>query len=171
MKICPACQENNHDAAELCLLCGAPLPAAPGVSIAPVSMDHGEEVLLPAAPPEPPAGSVALAVYHDTVPHIVAYFVVETDTMLIGREDPGQGIFPDLDLERLARYGVGASHVSRRHARLTRCAGELTLVALAGSTGTQLNRQLLRGGERATVRPGDRIILGGRVRMKLMRFA
>ena len=172
MKICPACRESNHNAAEFCLLCGAPLPATPR-PLSPATAaggDPGDLLVLPAGPPEPSPGSLALAIYHDEEPRVVHYHPIETDTLLIGREDPARHVFPDIDLDSLSQDGVSAHHVSRQHARLTRRRVHLELEVLPGSTGTQVNRSLLRGGDAIPVHAGDRIILGGKVRMKLIQF-
>lgn len=169
MKICPACQENNHDVAERCIMCGAHLPTLPERGEV---FEGGGEVLMPAGPAALPSGTLALAVYHDREARVVAYVPIESDMTLVGREDAARGIFPDVDLGRLDGESVQAEHVSREHLRLVRRPGSSVVVleVLPGSTGTQLNRRLLRGGEQSSLEVGDRIILGGRVRMKLVRF-
>ncbi|MEL6181137.1 MAG: FHA domain-containing protein, partial [Myxococcota bacterium] len=160
MKVCPACQESNHNAAEFCLLCGAPLPitAQPLTTSTAVGADPGDLLVLPAGPPEPESGVLAVAVYHDQEPRVVRYFAIETDTILIGREDPARHVFPDIDLDSLHQEGVSADHVSRQHIRLTRRPKHLELEVLQGSTGTQVNRSLLQSGETTPVHAGDRII-------------
>ncbi len=179
MKICPVCQESNHDAADLCMLCAAPLLALPSQRDAfdrlnpagrsPAGAPDQGELLLPAEPAAP-VDTLALAVYHDLEPRVVAFFPLDGDVTLIGREDAEGGVFPEVDLSRLAASGVLATSVSRRHARLLRHADRLTLEVLPGATSTQLNRDLLHDGARVAVRAGDRIILGARVRMKLIQF-
>ena len=170
MKICPACQENNHDAAERCIMCGAQLPALPERAEVRAEGEKGE-VLMPAGPAALAPGTLALAVYHDREPRVVAYVPIESDMTLVGREDAVRGIFPDVDLGRLDGEAVQAEHVSREHVRLVRRpSGELVAEVLPGSTGTQLNKRLLRGGDSAEVTEGDRLILGGHVRLKLVRF-
>lgn len=166
MKICPVCQESNHDMADACMLCGAELPALPSQSTDEAHPD--DELLLPQEPPEPVG--LALAVYHDREKRVVAFFEFVGDVALIGREDAASGLFPEIDLGALSARGVSASHVSRRHARLLRHRGQLLLEVLPGTTGTQLNRQLVDAGQTVPISPGDRIILGGRVRTKLMDF-
>ena len=169
MKICPACQESNHDAAEVCIMCGAHLPELPVRSQVRVAEASGE-VLMPRGPTPPPPGTLAIAVYHDLEARVMAYHPIETDMTLVGREDAGRSIFPDLDLGRLEHDAVQAERVSREHLRILRRPAGLTLEVLPGSTGTQLNKTLLAEGTTAPLRAGDRIILGGRVRLKLIQF-
>lgn len=165
MKICPVCQESNHDVADFCMICAAPLPALPSPSTDEALED--DELLLPSEP-TPPAGKLALALYHDLEPRVVAFFALEGDVALIGREDASRGLFPDVDLGPLTSAGVSASHVSRQHARVLRIHDRLLLEVLPGTTGTQVNRALIDGGHSVELEPGDRIILGGRVRLKLV---
>ena len=169
MKICPACKESNHDAAEGCIMCGAPLPQLPAQR-SPSGEDPSAEVLMPRGPQAPASGTLALALYHDLEPRIVAWFPIDTDMTLIGREDANSGIFPDVDLARVDRGDVQAERVSREHARLLRSARGLVLEVLPGSTGTQVNRSIAKEGSSTVIVPGDRVILGGRVRMKLVQL-
>jgi pSer/pThr/pTyr-binding forkhead associated (FHA) protein len=97
---------------------------------------------------------------------------VINDITLIGREDPQRDIFPDVDLSRLEHHGVSASRVSRQHLRLLHQGGKYYLFIYRGSTGTQVNQQIItepRYGKRFEINVGDRIILGGKVRFKLTR--
>lgn len=167
MKICPSCQESNHDAADSCLLCGAALPALPQGSS---PQDRQGALLLPSEPPAPPAGTLALAVYHDSQPRVVAYLPLRGDMALLGREDPARDNLPELDLAPLAAKGVSAQYASRRHALLLRRPQGLALRVMPETTGTQLNQQLVPDGHEVPIAPGDRLILGGRVRTKLMQF-
>lgn len=169
MKICPSCQESNHDAADLCLLCGARLPVLP-VQSETVVADGDPQILLPVGPAEPPRGALAIALYHDTEDRVLHYHVIESDTTLIGREDAARSVYPDLDLSRFVTDGVAAERVSRQHARLIRRGRRLELEVIEGSTGTQVNREIVAAGTRVTVEVGTRIVLGARVRTKLVQF-
>lgn len=165
MKICPVCQESNHDVADVCMLCGASLPELP---IQRHDADQGDQLMVPAREPEPPRGALALAIYHDREARVIAYYALDADVSLIGREDAARGVFPDIDVSALQAQGVSAPHVSRQHARLLRLHGRLWLEVLPGSTGTQLNRTLVQPGATVPVAAGDRVIFGGRVRTKLV---
>ena len=168
MKICQVCQESNHDAAQQCILCGASLPELPTQPETRSQEEH-QDLLLPAEP-KAPADKVALAVYHESQNRVVAFFPIENDIVSIGREDPASGHFPDIDISALDSSDVSASFVSRRHARILNQPGGLWLQVMANTTGTQVNRTLVAPGQSARIDIGDRIILGGRVRMKLMQF-
>ena len=128
----------------------------------------------PAEPAKPPPGSLVVTVFHDTEPRAVHYHRVETDIVMIGREDPKQEVFPDVDVSRLASAGVAAAHVSRKHARIFRAQEDgqekYYIFPFKGSTGTQLNKTLLTEGVRAEIKPGDRLVLGTKVRMKFERL-
>jgi pSer/pThr/pTyr-binding forkhead associated (FHA) protein len=142
MRICAECQENSHDFAVLCAVCGERLQ-----------------------------GRLALAAYHDAEPRVVAYLPVEGPACVIGRMDPSGGVFPDVDLARLVPLGVSAGHVSRRHCTVLRGTADALTLAVEGETsGTQLNRTLVSDGGRVAISVGDRLVLGGRVRLKLVRI-
>ncbi|MFQ5654415.1 MAG: FHA domain-containing protein, partial [Planctomycetota bacterium] len=116
------------------------------------------------------AASFALEIYHDTEARVVHTHPVVNDITLIGREDPHRDIFPDLDLGKLADDGVSAQHVSRQHLRLLRQGERCYLFIYKGTTGTQVCKEVIepsRYGKRFEINVGDRIILGGKVRMKL----
>ncbi len=168
MKICPTCQESNHDAADLCMLCGAELPVLPeqgGVG------GEGGPILLPSQPANPPVGTLAIAVYHDTEPRVVAYLPLLGDVCGLGREDASASQFPELDLSEAAGKGASVAYASRQHATILRDpSGQLTLVTHKRTTGTQVNRTLVEDGSRTAVCAGDRLVLGGRVRLKLVQF-
>ena len=115
-------------------------------------------------------GTVVLQVYHDDEPRVVHSYPIVHDITLIGREDPQRDIFPDLDLGPLSKEGVSVGHVSRQHLRLLRDGQKFYLFVYKGSTGTQVCKSLVdpsQYGKRFEIEVGDRIILGGKVRMKL----
>ena len=124
------------------------------------------------ATPPPVKGSVIIQVFHDSEPTVVHTHPVVNDITLIGREDPRRDIFPDLDLGTLADKGVSATRVSRQHLRLLRRSDQYYLFVYRGSTGAQVNNKLIDDsfyGKRFSIEVGDRIILGGKVRLKLTR--
>jgi hypothetical protein len=128
----------------------------------------------PATSPVPTAkpvnGQAVLQVFHNTEPRVVYSHPVVNDVTLIGREDPQRDVFPDLDLGKLTDQGVSVSRVSRQHLRLLRQGDRYFLFIYRGSTGTQVNKELVdesHYGKRFEIDIGDRIILGGQVRLKL----
>jgi pSer/pThr/pTyr-binding forkhead associated (FHA) protein len=154
------------------------LPPTEAVLPDPESLFPTPETVLP--PPEtvlpPPSESAlpikaALAVYHDTEPRVVFSYDILNDITLIGREDPQRDVFPDLDLAKLEKDGVSARSASREHMRLLRQGNQFFLFIFRGSTGTQVNKNLVaenQYGKRFEIQLGDRIVLGGKVRMKLV---
>ena len=116
------------------------------------------------------SGTVVLQVYHDSDPRVVLTYPIVHDITLIGREDPHRDVFPDLDLGPLAKEGVSVNHVSRQHLRLLRDGDRFFLFVYKGTTGTQVCSSLIEPsqyGKRFEISLGDRIVLGGKVRMKL----
>jgi len=133
-----------------------------------------ESAAMPPASPLPTDtrvdGQAVLQVFHNTEPRVVHSHRVVNDVTLIGREDPQRDVFPDLDLGKLMDQGVSVTRVSRQHLRLLRQGDRYFLFVYRGSTGTQLNKELVdesRYGKRFEIQVGDRIVLGGQVRLKL----
>jgi hypothetical protein len=76
----------------------------------------------------------------------------------IGRVDPGQEIWPELDLTPDQGYECG---VSRCHAILQPSAMGVELVDCGSTNGTQLNSQHLNPEQPRLLKNGDHIKLGG----------
>ncbi len=75
----------------------------------------------------------------------------------IGRWDADNGIFPDVDLERVDPE----SKISRRHARISFESGTYHIEDLGSTNGTFINRgQRLIPGRKHPLNDGDEIILG-----------
>lgn len=75
----------------------------------------------------------------------------------IGRWDADGGIFPDVDLDS----DDPEAKVSRRHARITRRAGQYYIEDLGSTNGTFVNRgRRLLPGDRQSLRDGDEVIVG-----------
>jgi hypothetical protein len=162
-----------------------PPPPAPPIDISAEALPAGEAIAAIAAsnpvpstdvasPPPSPApsltGKLVIEVYHDSEPRVVHTHPVVNDITLIGREDPQRDVFPDLDLGKLERLGVSATRVSREHLRLLRLGHRFYLYIYPGTTGTQVNKNVIdesRYSKKFEVQIGDRIILGGKARLKL----
>jgi hypothetical protein len=109
---------------------------------------------------------VCLVVYsEDRKP--IHYCRIEKDVTMIGRSDPVRGDFPDLDLAELFEESV-ARRVSRKHAIVMRSreTQQCVLRALAGNTGTQVEKELVEPMRDCPLVDGTRVILGGTVRVK-----
>jgi hypothetical protein len=79
------------------------------------------------------------------------------DESHIGRWDADGGIFPDVDLDS----DDPEAKVSRRHARITRRAGQYYVEDLGSTNGTFVNRgRRLLPGDRQPLRDGDEVIVG-----------
>jgi hypothetical protein len=106
--------------------------------------------------------------YSDTKPRQpIRYFAINKDVLVIGRQDPVRGDFPDVDLGSLLDASL-ARKVSRRHAEVLRARDTQTyrLRPLPGNTGTQVGKELASAGEEYQLTDGTPIVLGGAVWMK-----
>jgi hypothetical protein len=131
----------------------------------------------PAPPPEipnmsatvqdrPMPGAHCLVLYGpDKQP--LRFFVLSKDVTLIGRQDPVEASFPEIDLAEFLDEAT-ARRVSRQHALIlhARINNSYSLRPLAGNTGTQLESEMLTAQQDYPLKPGQRIILGGVVRFK-----
>lgn len=140
---CPACGASVGVDDEFCDNCGAALKEAeaPAVEVEAVPAvagprlvvaDTGAEIPLPAG-----------------------------DEILVGREDPISGIFPDIDL---TPHGGEEGGVSRKHVRIRARNGVYTVEDLNSTNFTFLNRQRLTPASPQPVGDGDELRLG-RVRL------
>jgi CheY-like chemotaxis protein len=80
-----------------------------------------------------------------------------TDSMVIGRSDNDQRIFPEIDL---LPYNAFAMGVSRKHAVIEIFEGRLYLKDLNSTNGTRLNNVPLHPHQRYRIRHGDQIMIG-----------
>jgi len=85
--------------------------------------------------------------------------------IILGREDPVSGVFPDIDLDP---YGGHEAGVGRRHARLIIKSGQVYLEDLDSVNGTAVNRQRIPAHQPVPLKSGDEVRLG---KMALMYFA
>ena len=149
---CPVCHTSVEPGDTFCSNCGASLKAAP----APVPA--AEPAALPpaeATPPPPPPAVVG--------PHLV---VVESGAeiplpakaeILLGREDPVSGIFPEVDM---TPHGGEEGGISRRHARIIVDGGLYYVEDLDSTNYTFVNKQKLVPKTPQVVSDGDEIRLG-----------
>lgn len=77
--------------------------------------------------------------------------------IIIGREDPVSGTFPDVDLE--AHDGLNQG-VSRRHAKITVENGQVVIEDLNTVNHTHLRGQQLVPGQKFPLNNGDEVVLG-----------
>jgi hypothetical protein len=147
-----------------------PLPPPPLAFPAP-SLATETPLSMPVAPAKgqpvrPPVGSPFLTlVGPEREP--LQFFVLSRDATLIGRLDALAGIFPEIDLDEWLDPAL-ARKVSRQHALTLRhrARGGFSLRPLAGNTGTQLDTEMVLPLQDYPLQPGQRLILGGVVRLK-----
>ena len=138
---CPACGAAVEPGDTFCSDCGAALqPVAPPAP-APVT-----EV-----PPTAPAGPRLVVVDSG------AEIALQAEEVLIGREDPVSGVFPDVDL---TPHGGEEGGVSRRHARLFVEGGAYYIEDLDSTNFTFVNKQKLAPKTRQALKDGDEIRCG-----------
>ncbi len=114
----------------------------------------------------PAPGTPCLVLYGaDRKP--LRYFPLSRDVTLIGRLDPVQGNFPDVNVDACVDP-ASARKVSRRHALVlrSRADGSVRLRPLGGNTGTQIENDMVMPEADYLIAPGTRFILGGGVRFK-----
>jgi hypothetical protein len=151
----------------------APEPVAPTAApepVAPISEPAAAPVSapveLPAPPvniPEPPAPPVA-----PPQPAVAPRLILDeggkelplpTDKaeIIVGREDPISGIFPEIDL---TPYGGEGGGVSRQHARISRANGQWTITDLNSTNYTRVDGNKLDPSLPAPIKDGARIQFG-----------
>jgi len=171
---CPACGHPNVPGAVFCENCGeemSAMPAAqpaapPEIAIAeapaPVSVPESAQEAAPAPVVEPAPVPAALLT---AIPGSLLLRMTNTNlripadkqVIVIGREDPVSGIFPDIDLDP---HGGLEAGVGRQHAQLLLQDGLLYLEDLNSVNGTVLNRQRLAPRQPTLLKDGDEIRLG-----------
>ena len=84
-------------------------------------------------------------------------FDIEEGSNLIGRWDPDEGAFPEIDLESEDEE----AKVSRKHAVVVRTGMQVTLEDIGSKNGTFLNRgpRLVQGAPQ-TLAHGDEVVVG-----------
>jgi pSer/pThr/pTyr-binding forkhead associated (FHA) protein len=169
MITCPYCQHQLLEGTILCPECGA-------------SVIQPEEAGPPQQPlrPEPDSGSEQAPAASSgrttatIAPTQLRFLVLNSGRMLfcplseialIGRADPANGVFPELDLTQDNGYMAG---VSRRHARIIRRGDTFYLEDLESANGTCLNRQKLSPHTPVPFDDGDEIRLGNLVLRVIM---
>ncbi len=179
---CPVCGHANVAGSAFCENCGAQLPAAVAPAAAPVAPPVTPQAAQPAAPQPspipppspaytpPPSTPIPTPAPAPAVPisAISGRLVIQSSnvslpipqgkqTVVIGREDPVSGIFPDIDLDP---YGAQEQGVGRRHAQLVLQSGQICLEDLESVNGTVLNKQRVAPRQPQPIKDGDELRLG-----------
>src|SRR5262249_18736069 len=90
---------------------------------------------------------------------MVKPFVIDKQSVLIGRMDPHTGIFPDFDLT----MHDPQTKVSRKHARIFRQGEQFLIEDLGSVNGTIVNSIKLNSKSPRVLSVGDEVRLGGTV--------
>jgi hypothetical protein len=137
---CPACGAELEAGDAFCSSCGAAIAVMP----APV-----EE--MPTPVPSPVGSRLVVAASGAEIP------LPPAEQILIGREDPVSGVFPDVDL---TPHGGEEGGVSRMHARLTVEDDSYFIEDLDSTNFTFVNKQKLAPKTRQPLNDGDEIRCG-----------
>lgn len=88
---------------------------------------------------------------------------LDVDQILIGRRDPSQGHYPDVDLGHFRQIDA---HISRRHARVYRKGSRWFLEDLCENDATYLNDKAhVLNGETVPLKSGDQVLISDSVSM------
>ncbi len=142
---CPACGTEYEPGDAFCSACGFAFSAPPPPE--PVTETAGA----PAAMPVTAGPRLVLADSGAEIP------LPAGEEILVGREDPVSGLYPDIDL---TPHGGEQGGVSRRHARLILEGGSYFVEDLDSTNFTFVNKQKLTAKVRQPVRDGDEIRFG-----------
>jgi len=137
----------------------APAPA-PALSTAVTEAPPAPPVAPAVAPAPPVAGGVApLAVPHLLIEENGTELPLPTDKreIIIGREDPISGIFPEIDL---TPYGGESGGVSRQHARINHDADQWTVTDLNSTNYTRVDGTKIDPSVPVPIKDGARLQFG-----------
>lgn len=174
---CPSCGHGNVAGSAFCENCGAQLSselaATPPAFQPPVEKQPSfDEQSAPQPTPKPPpipdeqhfpptpdaaslgfiTGSLVIQSSNATVP-----FPQGKQSLLIGREDPVSGVFPDIDLDPHGGHEAG---VGRQHAQLTVLGGQPHIEDLDSVNGTFVNKQKIASNQPHPLKDGDELRFG-----------
>ena len=159
---CPACGHVNVAGSAFCENCGSqvsqmPAPAPAPVYMPPVAPPPPQPIPVPPPMPQPPAagfvtGRLVIQSKNASLPIPQGKQVV-----VLGREDPVSGIFPDIDLDP---YGAQEEGVGRKHAQLVLQGGRVCIEDLDSVNGTVHNKQRVPPHQPQPLDEGDELRLG-----------
>lgn len=157
--VCSTCGHANIAGSVFCENCGAPLPqAAPAAKPEQGPAAGAPPRPAPAPAPEPAAPAEIVTgrfVIQET--QVTLPIPPGKSVIVIGREDPVSGVFPDIDLDPHGGHEAG---VGRRHAQISARSGGLFIEDLDSVNGTAVNRQRLTPRTPQPLRSGDELRLG-----------
>ena len=131
-------------------MCGAPVAGIQPPPPPPTPPVYPSPPSFPSPTPVP-----GRLIVRDT--NVVLPFPPNKSEILIGREDPVNNIFPDIDL---TDHGGDRGGVSRRHTRIFTQGDQVFIEDLNSTNYTYVNQQKLVPGQPHLLRDGDEIRLG-----------
>ena len=166
---CPNCGFSNQPGSLFCDNCGLQLPP---VAVKPPSLP----IHLPPSAPTPstvatrpigdqlrraeieiPPITIVTGRFETQDSGAIIYFPRGKPQIMIGREDPVDGAFPEIDLNPYRGEELG---VSRRHALISIESGRLFIEDLGSTNYTHLNQNRLLPNQRYQLNDGDEIRFG-----------
>lgn len=155
--LCPSCGAMNSQGGAFCEDCGASLSSAPSRGVpAPVSISSPAAAPAPAAPSISGVVPVAVARPRLVVSGTSVEFPLDREVILLGRNSPADGIFPEVDLTEIDT----GSYISRRHGRITRQATAFLYEDMGSSNGSFINGNKLPAKTQIELHDGDTLRLG-----------
>jgi len=166
---CPNCGHANIAGSLFCENCGsklvqatpeaqqaAPPPAVEAAALGETSTDTPVEDHAPEKPAERSLVSIPgrLVIVETNASLVIP---PGSQSIIIGREDPVSGVFPDLDLDPHGGHEAG---VGRRHAQLLLKDGQVFIEDLDSVNGTAVNKQRIEPRQPYPIHPGDEVRLG-----------
>ena len=169
MQVCPSCGATLEPGSAFCDMCGAPITAAPVQPPVQATPPVPQQPVTPPVyagqqPAYPPAaaiqGRLIVQGTNATLP-----FPPGKSEIIVGREDPVSGVFPEVDL---TDHGGDEGGVSRRHARIFIQGTQVLIEDLNSTNFTHVNQQKLTPGQPHPLNNGDEVRIG---RVKLNYYA
>lgn len=154
-KFCPNCGRGNKSSSRFCASCGTVLPAGTPPSAAPRSQPVVPQTPRPTQAPVVQPTALPPARFVITTPRGAWEYPLLNLPCRIGRRDPSQNHYPELDL---ADYDRG--HASRRHGVIERRGDQYVVTDVGSVNGTILNGVTLPAHRPHPLRAGDRIRIG-----------
>lgn len=153
-KFCSNCGRANKAGARFCASCGTPLPAV-SPAAQPVAVPSSAQPAR-SVPATPQAAVLRPARFRVSTPRNGSWeFPLQNLPCRIGRRDPSQNHYPELDL---ADYDRG--HASRRHAVIERRGDQYVLTDVGSVNGTVLNGLPLQAHQARPLRNNDLVEIG-----------
>ncbi len=160
--VCPSCGAQVEPGSRFCDMCGAPLeaptpqPAPPAPTPAPPpSAVPSQPTPVPSPPYQPGATVQGRLVVQGT--NVTLPFPPGKTEIIVGREDPVSGIFPDVDL---TDHGGDEGGVSRQHARIFAEGSQVLIEDLNSTNYTYVNQQKLTPAQPHPLNDGDALRFG-----------